>query len=152
MHFSTPPEHDPDLRLGGLSLWIRDRQFPDSADYWDANWLVAHARMETKGARVEVEGAFLHGSEIASFVQSLDGVNQALTGEAELCWIEPELKVVLRMDALGRLAVTVDITPDQLTQSHRFDFDLDQTYLSPLLASCRAILKKFPLIGCERGE
>jgi hypothetical protein len=34
---------EPDLRVAGLRVWIHGRQFPDSQDYWDGNWLNATA-------------------------------------------------------------------------------------------------------------
>src|SRR5256885_6731459 len=29
----------PDIKLGGLQVWVHGRQFPDAIDYWDGNWL-----------------------------------------------------------------------------------------------------------------
>jgi hypothetical protein len=29
----------PNLELEGLQIWVHGRQFPDSNDYWDGNWL-----------------------------------------------------------------------------------------------------------------
>jgi hypothetical protein len=57
----------PDLTFGPLRLWALGRQFPDSSDQWDGNWL------------------------------------------------------------------TADISPDDRTQTHRFHFELDQTFLRPLI-------------------
>ena len=30
---------EPDIKLAGLQIWVHGRQFPDSDDYWDGNWL-----------------------------------------------------------------------------------------------------------------
>ena len=137
----------PDLRLGGLSLWIRRRQYPDAADYWDGNWLDSLAVMQAPGARVEIHGPFIHASEIASFAQELSRLDETLQGEARLGRIEPQLEVVMRIDPLGHVAVTLEITPDPFSQAHRFEFELDQTYIGPLRASCRTILERFPIRG-----
>lgn len=142
----SPPD-EPDLCLGGLSLWIHRRQYPDAADYWDGNWLYSRAVMEGPGARVEIRGPFLHGSEIASFARELAQLDETLQGEARLGRIEPQLEVIMRIDGLGHVAVTVDITPDPLSQAHRFEFELDQTYVAPLRTSCRTILERFPIKG-----
>ncbi|HEX8364718.1 MAG TPA: hypothetical protein VF603_05475 [Allosphingosinicella sp.] len=148
---SSPPSEpdEPDLRLGGFSLWIRHRQFPDAADYWDGNWLEARAVMEAPGARVEIHGPFIHASEITAFAQELSRLDETLQGEARLGRIEPHLEVVMRIDGLGHLAVIVDITPDPFSQAHRFEFALDQTYLAPLRAACGTILDCFPVRGAE---
>jgi hypothetical protein len=49
---------DPDLKLGGFSLWTLTRAHPASEDFWDGNWLVARAKVQTSGALVELEGSF----------------------------------------------------------------------------------------------
>jgi hypothetical protein len=103
--------------------------------------------MEAKGARVEVRGPFLGTFELASFARELERMDRALSGRADLTGTEVELKAVLEMDRLGRLQLVVDITPDQFTQQHRFEADLDQSYLPSLIASCRSTLERFPVIG-----
>ena len=47
---------DPNLKLEGLSIWALARQFPNSEDYWDGNWITIHARVEAPGARVDAQG------------------------------------------------------------------------------------------------
>jgi len=54
----------PDLQVGGLQLWIHARQFPDSEDYWDGNWLMVTVRCCASGAEVWVKGPILHLSEL----------------------------------------------------------------------------------------
>jgi hypothetical protein len=138
---------EPDLRLGGFSLWVSGRQFPDVNDFWDGNWLHVEAHMQASGALVEARGPILHASEIAKFVQELEPLHTNLTGEAALRCIEPNLEIVIRCDALGHVTVRVVITPDHMTQSHVFTFDLDQTYLGPLLDGCRSVLSNWPIRG-----
>jgi hypothetical protein len=41
---------------------------------------------------------------------------------------------------LGHILMHVEITPDQMTQDHRMDFEIDQSYLPSLLAHCRAVI------------
>jgi len=48
------------------------------------------------------------------------------------------------MNGLGQLEVRVDITPGNVTQSHPFTFELDQTYLPELISGLTEILKKYP--------
>ena len=64
-------ESEPDLRLGGLSIWIAGLQFPDSSDYWDGNWLVIRARMDAPGATVRCEGPILMTSDVERFRDEL---------------------------------------------------------------------------------
>jgi hypothetical protein len=48
---------------------------------------------------------------------------------------------------LGHLRMTIDMTPDHMAQSHRFIFDIDQSYLPVALDGCWEILRRFPIKG-----
>jgi len=43
--------------------------------------------------------------------------------------------------------MVVEITPDHLTQRHRFEFTLDQSYLPPFIGQLRALAGRFPVRG-----
>jgi hypothetical protein len=136
---------EPDLKLGGFSLWVFGRQFPDANDYWDGNWLNVRARVEAPGALVEAQGAIVFAPELAKFVKQLETLYATLVGEAALRCMEPNLHVAIRGESLGHLTVKLMITPDHMTQSHEFKFDLDQTYLGPFLDECRSVLSRWPV-------
>lgn len=76
-------------------------------------------------------------------------MDENLTRDATLAGYEPDLKVALRIDHLGHLEAEVEITPDHLTQFHQFRPNLDQSYLTGLIASCGSILERFPVIGTD---
>jgi len=137
--------NEPQVKFQGFTLWITSYQFPDASDYWDANWLNARARFATHGARVEAQGAFLQTTDIASFAKSLETLRDTLIGNAELSPLDPELRLEIKGDHLGRLACTLLLTPDHMNQKHEFRFDLDQTYLTPLIEGCKRILAEFPV-------
>jgi len=61
--------------------------------------------------------------------------------------MEPELAVTLTAKGLEHLTMVVAITPDHLSQAHRFTFTLDQSYLPPVMDSCRTILRQYPVKG-----
>lgn len=138
---------EPDILVGGLSIWVERRQYPDASDYWDGNWLIIRARMEQFGAKVEIQSPGLMTVDFKRFHEELTSASITLSGEARLLSLEPDLKVTLAVERLGRVAVEVEITPDHLSQFHRFEFHLDQTYLPPLIRACEAILERFPVIG-----
>jgi hypothetical protein len=136
---------EPDLKLGGFSLWVFGRQFPDANDYWDGNWLNVRARVEAPGAFVEAQGTFVRAPELANFAKQLETLHATLVGEAALRCIEPNLQVTIRGDSLGHMELRLMITPDHMSQSHDFKFDLDQTYLGPFLDSCKSVLSRWPV-------
>ena len=144
------PMGAPDLKLAGLHLWIQGRQFPSMQDYWDSNWLNTHALVEAPGAMVEANGPFLRTDELASFAQELDVVYRNMSGEAHLKCIEPILEVKATSGRLGHIEVVIDLTPDHMTQSHHFIFDIDQSYLPSTLRDCWKILERYPIRGRDQ--
>ena len=136
---------EPDLKLGGFSLWVFGYQFPNDTDYWDGNWLNVRARVEAPGAVVKAQGAFVFAPELASFAKQLETLHATFTGEAGLHCMEPNLEIAIRCGSLGHVAVKIMVTPDPSTQSHEFKFDLDQSYLGPLLDGCKSVLSRWPV-------
>ncbi len=136
-----------DIRLGVLSIWVDGWQFPSADDYWDSNWLNIEAVVEAEGARVRASGAILRSPELGSFADELESINKALEGSAKLDCMEPNLTIDVECGKLGQVLATVFITPNHLTQKHTFEFELNQTHLGPLLASCRNVLSRFPIRG-----
>ncbi|HEY0115950.1 MAG TPA: hypothetical protein VGB54_09530, partial [Allosphingosinicella sp.] len=133
--------------LGGLSIWVVGRQFPDARDFWDGNWLVLRARMEAPGATVQCEGPFLMASDVERFRNELAAASETLAGEATLGSVEPNLTVKLEVRRLGQVTGEVEITPEHLSQFHRFTLELDQSYLPAMVDSCDALLDRFPVLG-----
>jgi hypothetical protein len=127
-----------------LSIWVLGREFPDKEDYWDGNWLRAVARAEAPGAQVTVEGPWLRNTEVAKLLERLVALHSTLTGSAELGRLEPQLHVTVECNKLGHVTIAVEITPDHLSQAHRFQFSTDQTFLAPAISGCRRLLQRFP--------
>jgi hypothetical protein len=138
---------EPDLHSLGLSLWVQGREFPNSSDFWDGNWLVVRAEMRASGAYVERSGPILTTADIEQFRDDLSAMVDSLVGEATLSGMEPGLSLFLKMQKLGRVEAVVEITPDHLTQHHRFELEADQSFLPGLVTACDAILDRFPVIN-----
>jgi hypothetical protein len=136
---------EPDVKLGGFSLWVCGREFPDANDYWDGNWLNVRARVEAPGALVEAQGGFIHAPALADFAKQVETLHATLVGEAVLRRMGPNLAMAIRGDSLGHMELRLMITPDHLTQAHDFKFDLDQTYLGPFLDGCKSVLSCWPV-------
>ena len=112
---------EPDLKLGGFSLWVFGHQFPGATDYWDGNWLNVRARVEAPGAVVETKGPIVQASELAGFEKELETLHGTLAGEGALRCMEPDLATAIRCGSLGHVAVRIMITPDHMTQSHELE-------------------------------
>ena len=139
------------LKIDGLALWIHGRQFPDANDFYDGNWLNVTAHCAAAGASVWVQGAILMVPDLALWAEQCDALYKSLSDEAVLSSFEPELRVTIRgSDTKGHLSMRVDITPDHMSQSHRFDFQIDQTYLPAVIRDCQAIVAAYPIREVER--
>ena len=144
------PEHlgEPALKVAGFQLWIHGRQFPELYDYDDGNWLRATAHCGASGASIWADGAIVMVTDIFGFGA---GCEAMLRGEASLAVLdpcEPELRVLLETaDRLGHIRAQVEITPDHLSQSHKMEFQIDQSYLAGIIRQCSAILRDYPVRG-----
>lgn len=143
---------EPDFELGGLSFWVFSYAFPDSHDYWSVNWLNFRARVVAPGACVEIGGPMvLRTDDLAHFLDQLAALYRDLNRTAKLECIEHDLVATVTCGLRGEIKVIVEITPDQLTQSHRFIFETDQSYLAATLAGLERLLERFPVKGTPEG-
>lgn len=135
----------PDLKVGGFELWVDGRQFPESADSYDGNWLRVRAHVSASGASVWVSGAILMVADLKKLGRDVEALARGEKQQAALEPLEPELKLQFeKLDSLGHFTMRVHITPDHLTQKHYFEFEIDQTYLHIVAAECQAIAKAYP--------
>lgn len=138
---------EPDIKLAGLKLWVHGYQFRESHAYWDGNWLNATAICSEGGSSVLVQGHFIRTDEIIRWQSAVEKLGVELTGEASLECMEPNIALSLKAVSLGAVEMEVQITPNQLTQDHKFRFEIDQSYLEPLSSQCARVLHAFPLRG-----
>jgi hypothetical protein len=137
---------DPDIRVAGLQLWVHGRQYPDSHDRDDGNWLRVTIHCGAAGASVWAGGAILMTSDLARWGSECEAMHSDHAQAATLSSHEPNLRVALRaIDPVGHVRMSVEITPEHMSQRHEFQFDIDQSYLVGLARRCRAILAKYPV-------
>ncbi len=142
----------PDMRLGSLAIWVRGREFSDSQDYRDANWLNVLVQVDAAYAVVQAEGPILHAGELSDLVEGCKRLYRDMKGELVFEATEPNVCLKLAIDARGQLDVGVDLTADPRAQSHHFQFALDQSYLPGFIAGGQNVLLKFPIKGSRDGS
>ena len=135
----------PDISFAGLKIWINKRQFPDADDYWDGNWLYVTAFCDSFGSQVWTEGPIIHLSEIEHLLKGMENLYHTLQGEAELPCAEPNLSVKVSLDRLGNGTLTVQITPDHMTENHEYIFEVDQSYFPKVISELKTILEIYPI-------
>lgn len=146
---ATPDDFgEPDLSVAGFQLWVHGRQFPESEDYYDGNWLRVTAHCGASGASVWAQGAILTVTDIAGFGDKCAAMLGGTAVSAALEPFEPELKLLIEAtDGRGHFRAQVEITPDHLMQSHRFAFEIDQSFLPIIIRQCSTIVHEYPIRG-----
>jgi len=136
----------PDLAIAGFQVWVHGYQYPDVVDVWDANWLRISAHCGASGASVWVGGAILETAGFLSLARGAARMHASLSGDAVLDSHEPNIMVrIATADRTGHVTVVVELTPDHLTQQHRFEFAIDQSYLPAVVAQCHRVLERYPV-------
>ena len=107
------PAGSPDLQLGSLAIWVRGREFSDSQDYRDANWLSVLMQVDAAYAVVQAEGPILHAGELSDLVDGCKRLYRDMKGELVFDAIEPNFRLKMAIDARGQLDVSVDLTGDR---------------------------------------
>jgi hypothetical protein len=143
---------EPSLQVAGFRLWIHGRQFPESDDFWDGNWLRVTAHCDAPSSSVWTEGAILMATDLERFGQQCRKLVNGEVPAACLDPLEPELSLsVTATDRAGHLTACVEITPDHLRQRHRVEFEMDQTYLPQIIGQCERIVNEYPIRGERPG-
>src|SRR5262245_20643131 len=135
----------PSLVLGGLSLWVLDKAFPESVEWFDGNWLQVRAECNAPGATVTANGPLLTAEDIGRLLSGMEAMQRGGSA-AGMSPLEPNLVISLTGSSRGRLRIDVRITPDSMTQEHRFFFDADVGYLAGPIEQAREILRRFPAV------
>lgn len=143
---------EPDVQLAVLSIWVHGYQYPDTSDEWDGNWLRVTARCAAHGATVVASGAILDTVSFLTFQRELSALHDTLQGKAALRSAEPNLSVeVQAVGHSGQVEVVVEITPENVSQAHRFTVELDQSYLPAAILGCQRVLARYPVRGRRAG-
>ncbi len=133
----------PSLVLGGLRVWVLDKQSPEAVEWYEGTWLQVRAECAATGATVTARGPLLTAEDIGRLLAGMEALQRGARA-AEMSPLEPNLVVSLTGNSRGRVRIDVRITPDSMTQEHRFFFDADLAYLAGPAEQCREILERFP--------
>jgi hypothetical protein len=144
----TMPPNDnsgpPSLVLGGLRVWVLEKAFAESVEWYEGSWLQVRAECAAPGATVTVRGPLLTAEDIRRLLAGMESLHRSEARSAEMSPLEPNLVIGLTGNSRGGLRIDVRITPDSMTQEHRFFFDADLGYLAGPIEQCRKILRRFP--------
>ncbi len=136
---------DSDISIAGLEVWVHGYQYSEAVHIPEASWLRVTARCRAKGASVRVTGAILDVRDVIRLGAESGRLYQNEINEFEVNSLESEVRIALKTtDALGHVELSVKISPDYLSQWHKFLFDIDRSYLPSLASQCRRLSERFP--------
>lgn len=138
----------PDLKISGFQLWVSGREFPDSQDYDDGNWLNITAHCGGGGSSAWVTGPYIELPEIQDWLKSCETLVEVKEGIAELETIEPGLSILLNAKSQDSVEMEVMISHQPYSQQHKSTYELNSTDLTGLIQNLQAILDKYPIRGC----
>ncbi|MEM8884092.1 MAG: hypothetical protein AAGD14_08500 [Planctomycetota bacterium] len=139
---------EPDIRLGGLHIWIHTPPGPLKAD-GGYTWLRSTAHYTADGARVWTGGEIFTIECLASLRAGCSILHADFRAgmTAELPPIEPDLAIRMKVsDRVGHMELEVEMTPDPLRQSHLFRHELDQSYLPTFIDQLDRVIEMRPLV------
>jgi hypothetical protein len=140
------------IRFGGdeadhLTLTVHGRSRPDSADYWDGNWLTCTAEIAV-GAFQGCVDRLLRNEDVSRFHDRLAALYERLKGEALFETLEGWFDLRVIGDGRGHMEGRGQLRDDP-AHGNVLEFRLffDQTAIPRLLAQLQVILEAFPVIG-----
>ena len=132
--------------LEGVLIQVVRRLFPDSMDWEDGNWLDSPIDIHLGRFRGSLP-AQLRVDELQAFRVGLESVSQTLTGEATLESMDGWLKLSMKCEPTGGLAVA-GIANDSPGIGNKLRFTIggmDQSFLPEIIDRLRSIEDAFPL-------
>lgn len=130
-----------------IEIDVLHRNYPNSSDYWDRNWVSSKLKIEIPGYTVSFV-ADLRTDELSDFVNKLKIMNKNMKGKAILNNLDGYLEIEGEMNKLGQIIWTAETCyPAGYGAVLNFEFDSDQSYLETIIKELDDILVAFPVLG-----
>ena len=130
-----------------VAIDVTRREFPESTDYWDGNWLVSPIDVFVGGFSGHVD-AGLRAEELRGFRNSLEQLYETLTGEAVLESMEDWVRLTFVGDGIGHIAVSGYVRDEPgISNELHFHLAIDQTFLPGIIASLSGVEAGYPVLG-----
>src|SRR5262245_54815182 len=99
---SRDPSSLAPLILGGLSVWVLDKAFPETVEWLDGSWLQVRAECNAPGATVTANGPLLTAEDIGRLLSGMEAMHRRGASSAGMSPLEPNLAVSLTGSSRGR--------------------------------------------------
>ncbi len=135
----------PSLKILGFQMWVHGREFPDSQDYWDGNWLNVTVHCGRLNSDVWFTGSIVHLSELNRLKEDIEKLCITFKGVIILDTMEPYLRIEFETTSKENIAMKVTFTPDHMYEDHHYLFELDENQLRSCGEQLRNILVDYPI-------
>jgi hypothetical protein len=126
---------------------VMGRTNPTSTDYWDGNWLNTEVTIRAGGFRGYLTG-YLFAEDFITFRDELTTLYTTLSGSASLTTMEDWLSMEMIGDGKGHITAKCTVMDEPgMGNTLQFKFELDQTFIPPILESLSELSNLFPVIG-----
>lgn len=130
-----------------VEIDILSREYPDSTDYWDGNWVISNVKVQIPGYYVDFN-ANLRTDEIRNFLNDLKLMNSQLSGKAKLKNLDSFINFDCAMNKLGHINWSGETCyPAGSGAVLNFEFVSNQSYLEDLIKELEDINYVYPVIG-----
>jgi hypothetical protein len=134
------------MRLGSereyIALNVSGREFPNTSDFWDANWLICTVEIAVGAFRGRVDG-MIRTEELETFRGEIVRLNEGLGGEAEFSTMEQWLALRLIGNGRGQIEARCEVGDGGNTL--RCCLSVDQTFLPPLIQQLSKLIEAYPV-------
>ena len=122
------------LHIGTATEFLRLEIEPDYT-----GWLLAQVTIEVRGFKGFVVASF-EPEDFVAFERKLQALSTTLAGVAEFSSREDQVTFYLRIDKLGHIEVSGEAWSLPCYENKlEFEFNIDQSFLPPILAQLGAI-------------
>lgn len=130
-----------------LHIKVVSRCYPQTADFWDGNWLNTDIYARSNSLELTVN-AKLRSDEFQSFLKELEPICKSLRGKAKFQSMEEWLEIHCDGDGTGHFITRVSVK-DQPGAGNVLSFSaqLSEIQLLTLIDQLKAVLEEFPVVG-----
>lgn len=129
-----------------ISIPILQREFPESHDFLDGNWLDCSINFHISAFNGEFE-CRLRAEEFQTFYDDVCKLDETLIGIAEFSTMEEQVELVLEGDGKGHVAVKGFLMDPRRENRLEYRFNIDQTYLEGLRRELHRLVEHYEVRG-----
>lgn len=130
---------------GVIKINIIKRSFPDSDDYWDANWLEAEVEIDIPNFHASYNMNF-RVDELQKFNEELINLRSLFVKEASFTTMEEGLRLECKTNSRGHVLCRVKAI-DEYQTCLNFDLETDIPSIAYWIKEVETVLQKYILIG-----